>query len=202
MPKSESVVLDDLVLYAIYKILGKNSTSQSLKKTQTVAHETLVVECFKLFPQHFSLAGYPQYPDSARVNKCWHRCRTDRGWISGNVKKGFSITPLGMLQIERIKDKLGQHRETVARTSTTDRETLLNYLKSHYLFQRYLSDKKNFGVSEPELRSLLMCTMETPPTTLKMAFNQMEGLAKIAGDKLLLSFINACRGKLKEIVRE
>lgn len=54
--------IDKLVVYSIYLL--------SVEKKEAT-FENIVAKCFQLFPEKFSLVGYPQWPDSARINKSW-----------------------------------------------------------------------------------------------------------------------------------
>ncbi|MFH1011246.1 MAG: hypothetical protein V1784_08430, partial [bacterium] len=55
--------------------------------------ENIIVGAFKLFPQKFSLAGYPEIPDATRVEKCLWRCKGDkRQWIGGKTRHGYLVT--------------------------------------------------------------------------------------------------------------
>lgn len=80
----ERISYDDLITYAVYSLTrsGREAT-----------FENIVAESFTLFPVRFSLRGYPQWPESAAVNKSWLRCRTDKGYLVGSVKEGLKLTP-------------------------------------------------------------------------------------------------------------
>jgi hypothetical protein len=81
------ISLDELVTYSIFVLLEE--------KTEAT-FENIVAKCFEFFPEKFSLIGYPQWPDSTRVNKSWLRCRTDFKYIKGSVKNGFTLTSKGL----------------------------------------------------------------------------------------------------------
>ena len=81
-----NIGIDLLIVYAAKRILDGG---------EECTFERLVYECFTLFPNKFGFKRYPEWPDSARINKAWLRCRTDKGWLAGTVKEGFRITPSG-----------------------------------------------------------------------------------------------------------
>ncbi|MGH8103276.1 MAG: hypothetical protein ACREJQ_02005, partial [bacterium] len=108
-----AISLDELVLYAVDKILqaGEEST-----------FERLVFECFTLFPRKFGFQRFPQWPDYARVNKTWLRCRTDKGWIKGNVKLGFEMTDKGHMVLKKVQRKLSAPKTQRVSTKGRARE--------------------------------------------------------------------------------
>jgi len=182
--------LDELVIYAVKEVL---------KTKKVCTFEDMVVTCFKLFPAVFSLHGYPQYPDSLRVNKAWWRCRTDRGWLSGNVKSGFVLTPLGEKIASQVELKLHAgivSKKKITKPRTRD-EAIITHLKQHPLFNKYLADRKNFTISEGEFRSLLMCTLETPECVIKSSLNELKTILKNCDEKDLLEFIETCEKRRK-----
>ena len=132
--------LDELVTYAVYRILHRG---------EVCTFEKLVVECFKLFPKAFSLRLYPQYPDSARVNKSWLRCRTDKGWITGNVKMGFKLTEAGLAiakQTEQaLRSGITARRKRKGLSKARERgEVIVNFIRRHPVYGRYRADRENF----------------------------------------------------------
>ena len=96
----ESIGYDDLVTYAVYKLVSADS------KRGEATFEDIVAQAFTLFPKRFGLRGYYQWPDSAIVNKSWLRCRTDKKYITGSVKDGFRLTQRGLEVAENVERKL------------------------------------------------------------------------------------------------
>ena len=103
MPYSSKVYhdisLDELVTYCVFLLHEENTEA---------TFENIVAKCFDLFPDKFSLFGYPQWPDSSRVNKSWLRCRTDFKYIAGTVKTGFKVTSNGLDIVEKVQKKLNR----------------------------------------------------------------------------------------------
>jgi len=189
--------LDKLVAYAVYRIINRG---------ETCTFEKLVVECFKLFPKAFSLRLYPQYPDSARVNKSWLRCRTDKGWITGNVKIGFKLTEAGLAVAKQTEQALRtgitvrKKRGNLSRARERG-EVIINFIKGHPVYRRYKARGENFCLTEQEFRHLLACTMEAPITVLKQNLKQVKNVLKEYGEMELLSFIEVCEKKMKYILK-
>lgn len=92
-----NISYDDLVTYALFSLLEKN---------RNPTFENLVEEAFTLFPSRFHLIGHSDWPDSALINKSWLRCRSDKKYITGDIARGFSLTPIGVRIAENIYKKL------------------------------------------------------------------------------------------------
>ncbi|XOB40530.1 MAG: hypothetical protein ACKKMR_00765 [Candidatus Nealsonbacteria bacterium] len=77
--------INDLILFGIY------SVTTGAKKCQ---FETLVHQCFRLFPKVFALSDYPKWPDSRKLDRPLRTLRNKR-LITGNPKTSFSLTKRG-----------------------------------------------------------------------------------------------------------
>ena len=96
----EHISYDDLITYVVYRLtVGSGPDSRTV-------FEDMVAEAFRLFPKRFSLRGYPEWPDSAVVNRSWLRSRTDKKYIVGSVKDGFRLTQRGLAVAERVEKQL------------------------------------------------------------------------------------------------
>jgi hypothetical protein len=179
--------LDDLVVYSVAEVLaaGENCT-----------FERLVFECFTRFPEAFGLALYPEWPDSARVNKAWLRCRTDKGWIVGSVQEGFRLTSVGERAAEKVRARLqSESGATTTRAGTRPRDplqALLRNVRKDPLFQRYVDRQAEFKPSEMELRRLLGATLETPLRVLRQNLSAFKSAADAYHDTEALDFLRAC----------
>jgi hypothetical protein len=159
--------------------------------------ERLVYECFTRFPYAFGLKRYPEWPDSARVNKAWHRCRTDKGWITGSVQEGFRLTIAGELVAASVTARLVAGTASTERTGSGTRtreryEALLRNLRRDALYQRFLGGPNGFEPSDMELRQLLGATLETPTRILKQNLNAYKSAARAYEDDEVLDFLAAC----------
>lgn len=179
--------LDDLVVYCVAEVLaaGENCT-----------FERLVFECFTRFPESFSLTLYPEWPDSARINKAWLRCRTDKGWIAGSVQEGFRLTPVGERIAEKVRAQLqagaharGSHSGTRPRHQL---DALLRNVRNDPLFQRFADGRGDFKPTEMELRRLLGATLETPLRVLRQNLRALKSAADAYSDSEALDFLNVC----------
>lgn len=183
--------IDELLVYCVYRILERG---------EDCTFERLVAECFTLYPKEFGLRGYEHWPDSARVNKAWLRCRTDRGWITGSVKDGFHLTEQGrqvalkVQQSGKIDSKRGMDPG-----STRSHAMVLRIRKSP-AFQRYRRDPKTFRVSEMEFRSMLKATMETPPRVLRETINAYKNAAEDVKDEEVIDFLTRCIQNMAQVL--
>src|SRR3989338_9571832 len=104
LSKYEDIDLDRLAIYAI---------SQLEKIGAELSFENAVMASFKLFPQKFSLLGFPDYPDANRVMKClWRFTSKAKQWLGGKMRQGFFITERSRSYIKEAQDILrGQFQE-------------------------------------------------------------------------------------------
>lgn len=97
MAKKRSVSTNDLILFSIFSLRGKCS------------FETLVKECFTLFPKSFSLLEFPKWPDSRKLDRPLRTLRK-RKMIIGDPKTFFKLTNLGRKKSEEIAKTFRQGR--------------------------------------------------------------------------------------------
>jgi hypothetical protein len=91
------IASSDLVVYAIYYLQHHGID---------ITHEDIISACFKLFPKKFSLKKYPQWPDSAMINRRWSDCRS-KGYIAAKTDSGFKLTAKGSRHAEKVAKALG-----------------------------------------------------------------------------------------------
>ncbi|MHA1961644.1 MAG: hypothetical protein ACW99U_15585 [Candidatus Thorarchaeota archaeon] len=179
--------IDQFLIYCAWKILQEGDDC---------TFERLTVECFARFPEKFSLQGYPEYPDSARVNKSWLRCRTDRGWLLGNVKTSFNLSPSGEAVAVSVERSLGlgdvkEARRPASRVRTRD-DALLRFVRNRPLYGSYLESPKDFAPTDNDIRVLTSSTLDTPRRVVKQNLMQLVDVAKKASEKDLEGFLLAC----------
>jgi len=180
--------LDDLVVYCVREILAAG---------EECTFERLVYECFTRFPAAFSLIRYPQWPDSARINKCWLRCRTDKGWIVGSVKEGFRLTAAGERVAEKVARTLEGHSQpqelpAVAKTFRERHDAMVARMRQSPLFARFAASPQTFAATEMELRQLLSATLETPLRVLRQNLHAYRAAAEAYSATDVLEFLAKC----------
>ena len=205
------IILNDLVVYAVYYLHKQGSE---------ITSEDIISACFVLFPKRFSMRKYPQYPDSGIVSRRWSDCKS-KGYLKGNAKKGFQITARGIKKAQKVEKSLGKplrplrsvpkpvtKKQTSIPAQTVPAETIHPELKAHakkYVRTIEMSDafkhfKKGLPLNEFDFRSMLLCTMESPPTTLARNLNQFKEYVNIHEREDLSSFLEFCEGKFSSLL--
>ena len=204
------IILNDLVVYSVYYLHKQGSE---------ITSEDIISACFVLFPKRFSMRKYPQYPDSGIVSRRWSDCKS-RGYLKGNATKGFQITARGIRRAEKVEKALGkplksvrvqkpQSRKTAAAPVASIPAELIHpelkahakkYVRSIEMSDAYKHFKKGLPINEFDFRSLLLCTMESPPTTLARNLNQFKEYVNIHERKDLSSFLEFVEGKFSSLL--
>ncbi len=178
---------DDLVTYAVYRLVNSHKEA---------TFENIVAEAFTLFPSKFGLRGYPQWPDSAVVNKSWLRCRTDKQYMVGSVKEGFQLTPRGYRVAEQVEQSLhgngGQVPSHKTKSETRTRAgRLLRAIEASPLFKYYQESHKLGQVIEEDLADLLLLLPDSPTHRFKSNLEQFKDAARLYDRQDVLAFLAA-----------
>ena len=200
------IILNDLVVYSVYYLH---------KQGQDVTSEDIISACYVLFPKRFSMRKYPQYPDSGIVSRRWSDCKS-KGYLKGNAISGFQITARGIKRAEKVEKSLGAPLKAVrvekvkgVKPAVPAKEAAVHpelkahakkYVRSIEMSDAYKHFKKGAPFNEFDFRSLLLCTMESPPTTLARNLNQFKEYVNIHNRKDLLSFLEFCEGKFSSLL--
>ncbi len=194
------IALNDLVTYAVYFL------SQSGKE---IIEEDIVASCFLMFPKRFELRGYPQWPDSNVVAKRWIDCR-GKGYITGSTKDGFSLTPKGLKLAEKVGKILGGQRSPVSRLGEgkvrTEKRTragrFVRALEESTAYKLFEQDGENAVISEFDFRGMLLCTMESSPSTLRNNLEQFKQHVALYNRNDLLNFLELCEKNFANLLTE
>ena len=184
--RSGRLTIDELVAYCAWKVLSRR---------ELCTFERLTVECYKCFPTVFSLPGYPRYPDSARVNKSWLRCRTDHGWILGNLKTSLRLSPGGYVVARSVEKRLDAGASSSGRVGSRQRtreEALVRFVRCNQAFGKFAFSKSSFVPSESDVYALASCTLDTPHRVLRQNLMQLLQATRWAADKDAERFVLAC----------
>ena len=206
------VILNDLVVYSVYYLH---------KQGPDITSEDIISACFVLFPKRFSMRKYPQYPDSGIVSRRWSDCKS-RGYLKGNATNGFQITARGIKRAEKVEKSLGEPMKPtrVAKATSSPKgkaekppvpvkEAAVHpelkahakkYVRSIEMSDAYKHYQKKLPLNEFDFRSLLLCTMESPPATLTRNLNQFKEYVSIYDRKDLLSLLEFCEGKFSNLL--
>ena len=198
------ITLNDLVVYAVY-LLHRQGTE--------IASEDIVSACFVLFPKRFSLKKYPHWPDSGIVSRRWSDCKR-KGYLRGNASRGFQITAKGIKRAQKIGKSLGRVIKPVpiprpkTKKPESPSQTLRlemkaqarKYVRSIETSDAYKHYKKRLPLNEFDFRSLLLCTMESPPATLARNLGQFREYVRIHDRADLLNFLGFCERKFPHLL--
>ncbi|MBK9924411.1 MAG: hypothetical protein IPP66_03885 [Anaerolineales bacterium] len=199
------IILNDLVVYSVYTLH---------KQGLEISSEDIIATCFALFPKRFSMRKYPQYPDSGIVSRRWSDCKS-KGYLKGNASQGFELTARGIKRAEKVEKSLGEplkpvrvEKVKVEKPDASEKEAVHPELKAHakkYVRSIEMSDAyKHFKKGEPfnefDFRSMLLCTMESPSTTLARNLNQFKEYVDIHNRKDLSSFLEFCESKFSSLL--
>jgi hypothetical protein len=205
------VTLNDLVVYSVYYLHKQGSE---------ITSEDIISACFVLFPKRFSMRKYPQFPDSGIVSRRWSDCKS-KGHLKGSAIKGFAITKRGIKRAEKVEKLLGKPMKPVRVKKVTSspkgrvekpaalkKEAIHPELKAHakkYIRSIQASDaykyfQKDMLPNEFDFRSLLLCTMESPPETLTRNLEQFKEYATMLDRKDLLTFLSYCEDKFSHML--
>ena len=99
MSPKKLVSICDLILWVLYSSAsgGKSSFSK------------LVKECFRVFPETFSLKDYPQWPDSRKLDRALRTLRK-RKLIKGSPQTFFILTNRGKKEAQNLAKILLQRK--------------------------------------------------------------------------------------------
>ena len=186
--------LNDLVVYAMHFL-----------HTQGIAitSEDIVSACFTLFPERFSLRKYSYWPDSTVVSRHWSECRR-KGFLTGSVANGFKLTAKGSKFAEKVEKTLGGLRPTSLHVPPTDVKTragkFVRAMETSDAFRDYRKHSRHAKFNEFEFRSMLLCTLESTPETLKRNLDQFREYADIYTRQDLIMFLNFCEDKFSYLL--
>ena len=205
------ITLNDLVMYSVYYLHKQGSE---------ITSEDIISACFVLFPKRFSMHKYPQYPDSGIVSRRWSDCKS-KGYLRGSASKGFKLTAKGSRRAQKVEKSLGKPmrpvrvkkavsspKGKVEKPAAPKREAIHPELRAHakkYIRSIQASDaykyfQKEMLPNEFDFRSLLLCTMESPPETLTRNLEQFKEYAAMLERKDLLAFLSYCEDKFSHML--
>jgi hypothetical protein len=190
----KKITLNDLVLFTLYYMQGQGSE---------ITSEDIISTCFIMFPKRFSLRKYPHWPDSAVVSRRWSDCKS-KGYILGNTAKGFRLTAKGLRRARKVEKMLVGTRPLPARAMPTEIKTragrFVRSIETSDAFAHYKKNGRESRMSEFDFRSLLLCTMESPPATLARNLEQFKEYARMHERKDLLTFLDYCEDKFSRLL--
>ena len=199
-----NITLNDLLVYSTYSLHRQGSG---------IASEDIISACFTLFPRRFSLRKYPHWPDSGIVSRRWSDCKR-KGYLRGSATRGFQITAKGIKRAQKIEKSLGgvikpgpvtgpKTKKPESPSQTFDPELKARagkYVRSIEKSDAYKFYRKRKPLNEYDFRSLLLCTMESPPARLAGNLEQFKGYATISERRDLLTFLESCEVRFSHLL--
>jgi hypothetical protein len=195
----------DIAIFCLYKLGG------TTKKIHT---EKIVMECYNLAKERFSwrLPEYSSFPDKAPVRFALEQAKKNEngrlvigkagGDFTGGDREGWQLTPGGInwmrLNEERIISEL-----KIERPKIIEREAarFIKRIKSDLAYKNFITDNNTLiNVSKYNLIDLLNCSPDVPLEIIRSKFNDIRTIAELVNEKDILSFLNMCEIKFKEIL--
>ena len=167
--------------------------------------ENLVVTLFRFFPEKFSLVGYPEFPDAARVNRALLQCLPKyRGWMNGNVKQGYVLTDAGRAaakETEYLLDNPDQQIQKGRRKRPAQARSkaiaLVAEMTSSSLWEKYNTNELNTA-EEFELFDLLHVSGDAPANVLTANHRTLIDLAETVSRPDVVEFLKSVRKQFNE----
>jgi len=156
----KKIDLDRLIMYVIGELEKINVD---------LSFENVTVAAFKIFPEKFSLLGYPEYPDSNRVHNCLWRCSDKpKQWLGGKLRQGFIINEKSRIIIGEAEKMLNGFsiKGSKASSKTRRKEMLLSEVLSSSAYKKYLDGKKS-AIKKQDICFLLQGTLDSSQELLK-----------------------------------
>lgn len=159
---------DFLLAYAINLLLNEGIPT---------TFETIVVTSYKLFPESFSLIGFSQYPDAARINRALLHARPNyQNLVIGDAKRGYRLTKKGEYKAQEIAAVLknaGKGTKNIETASNVESRTYrgkqqIDDIEASKLFKLWSKGKEE-EISPYEFWFFL----DVSPTTDRDTLNQI-----------------------------
>jgi hypothetical protein len=170
----ENIDLNRLALYAIW-FLEENSVPNTF--------ENIAVASYLMFPEKFSLVGYEEYPDTARINRTLLQLRPKyRNWATGNVQRGYTLTSMGKTVVKQTKELLRNpglqsRRSEPNKPRTRSLELEMERIIHSSVFQKFLEDERD-EISRIEVWELLKAAPHTPPKVMREYIRRLQNDAR------------------------
>lgn len=199
-PSSSYANMDNnrLAVYAI-NLLDENG----IPRTQ----EALAVAVFLMFPDKFSMVGFPQYPDIERVNRTLLQLAPKyRNWATGNRHVGYTLTETGYSVLRQTnqllqRPELQPSKKRTPKERTRDPMTEVKEIERSLLFQGF-TKKENINSKEYAFWQLLQAFPYTPKQALEDRFRSMKEAARLAGRKDVMVFLDWVHKTYSALFRE
>ncbi len=170
-------------------------------------HEAIVVALFLMFPEKFSLVGFPSYPDTERGNRTLLQLGEKyRNWATGNRQIGYSLTRTGQAVLEQAREllrkpELQPSRRTTPRPRTRDPMAEIKEIEETPLYKAF-SNGTLHELDEYAIWGLLRAFPHTPRHTLRDRLKGMEAAARLSGRTDVQEFLRWARKEYSDVFEE
>lgn len=180
MIKISEYTLEELILVSLDSVL---------RKIKKCSYSNLVKECFTLFPEEFSLAEIPAWPDSLKLDRPLRQLR-ERGLIKGNPNTYYSLTKFGENLVQKIRQKVPSDKikDDTYKTTRSPALQLFEKVKNSEDFKKFSKNKSHFKPSNMKIRGLVGFTLETPKRRVLSYLNYLHGQAINSQAKMLAEY--------------
>jgi hypothetical protein len=183
-----------------YRDLSKDSllcfaVAELREKSVPLTFENVAVAAFKLFPEHFSLIGYLNYPDASRVNRTLLHARPKyRDLIIGNAKSGYALTSKGESVARQVAlDLQSTSRTTKARVIAPGKRTytghaVVEQIEQSSLYNHWHDDQAE-SIGDYEVWDFLEAMPYTDKTMLRSILKNYKEAAELSGRQDVIEFL-------------
>lgn len=188
--------IDRLIVYAMVYLE---------KKDIQLTLENIVVGAYKLFPYKFSLFGFPEYPDCARVEKSLWRSRgKERQWLGGKTRQGYSLTRRSYMIAEEVSKDLSNEKEIqiIVKESTHLRrwEKIVKELEKSSAYEKF-KNKRGDSITESEFCYVLQATLDSPKKILNENLVTLKMIAQDLNYQEVGDFLDILEIKFYEFLK-
>ena len=132
--------------------------------------ENVTVILYKLFPEKYSLVGFPEFPDTLRVNRAMTSHCITAGYIDGTLKRNsYFLTPKGRIVAEDLLDQIESGTMSQRKRSDLKQSKYIRLVKGvsdttgfEKFSAKHLKEIKKFDVCES-----LHCTIDADEEHIK-----------------------------------
>jgi hypothetical protein len=172
--------------------------------------ENIVVAAFRMFPEKFSLVGFPEYPDAARTNRALLQLGPKyRGWARGSVQKGFVLTESGGRVAHAVEELLGGERAASkssrirqrALPRTRDLAEEIRRIEVSSLYRKW-KEKGLASAGELEFVNFLGVFAYTPPHVMVKRLRELRNTAVQLERADIVEFVDELRARFGRLLKE
>lgn len=160
--------------------------------------EAVTVALFLMFPDKFSLVGFPMYPDTERVNRTLLQLGPKyRNWVTGNRHVGYTLNDAGRHVLEQARRLLLQPElqapvKRAPAPRTRDPEAEVAEIARSSLFRAYAGPGSP-SPREDDFWELMQAFPYTPKRALRNRLREMREAARLASRNDLVQFLDWVR---------